>query len=434
MYYFLYSILIILTIYSDSPLQLQLNYFGRTFIPVIAYPLYIIMSINKSLPRGDIFLDKYGKLLRYTIGISIFALLVCWIGGFGMNHLGEFLPAKMIKMIFIYFSYWVYLKLLINLSAHLSFKQVCIPFLYGLVLITIIAYIEYYIGEFIFNPIHFGDASFMEWDYNRVRLLCSESSFTVPLIEIFLGVSLYYSHFISKSFISRIVTYSCGFLLLYTTGSKTLMIAIFIAVFYSFYVTNNGRLNVTRIISIIIILSIACMCFIYIMPILQNKLFYDIEENTSTVTRTYTVLMGYFVGIFSIVGTGFQSYVVFYPQLLKDFLGLIDLYMPNANLSEITSYINTTNGQNISAKSFFAQVSMFWGICGTIYLIKSYLNVFHSLKFEKSIEKIILGSVTFVILFQLLFTADMDYIVLALVAFQINLRWHKRNNTKRNLI
>ena len=428
MYYFLYSILIILTIYSDSPLQHQLNYFGRTFIPVIAYPLYIIMTINKSLPKGDIFFDKYGKLLWYTIGISIFALLVCWIGGFGMNHLGEFLPAKMIKMIFIYFSYWIYLKLLINLSAHLSFKQVCIPFFYGLVLITIIAYIEYYIGEFIFNPIHFGDASFMEWDYNRVRLLCSESSFTVPLIEIFLGVSLYYSHFISKSFFFKIITYLCGFLLLYTTGSKTLLIAIFIAVFYSFYVTSKGHFNASRIISIIIILFIAYMYFIYIMPTLQNKLSYDMNESTSTVTRTYTVIMGYFVGIVSVVGTGFQSYLVFYPQLLKDFLGLIDLYMPNANLSEIISYINSTNGQNISAKSFFAQTSMFWGICGTIYFIKSYLKVYQSLQFEKNIEKIILGSVTFVILFQLLFTADMDYIILALMAVLINIKWHKKKN------
>lgn len=167
------------------------------------------------------------------------------------------------------------------------------------------------------------------------------------------------------------------------------------------------------------------MYFIYIMPTLQNKLSYDMNESTSTVTRTYTVIMGYFVGIVSVVGTGFQSYLVFYPQLLKDFLGLIDLYMPNANLSEIISYINSTNGQNISAKSFFAQTSMFWGICGTIYFIKSYLKVYQSLQFEKNIEKIILGSVTFVILFQLLFTADMDYIILALMAVLINIKWHK---------
>lgn len=421
MYYKLFLLLILLTIYSDSPLQIPLSYFGRTFIPVVVFPLYFFMKARDAMQIDDPFLDKYQKLLKYTIGISLFALIVCLLFDFGMTHLGEFLPFKMIKLILIYFSYYIYIIVLVNLANELTLKQIFQPFFFCLIIITVIAFVEVYVGESFFNSLHFGDAADREWDYNRVRLLCSESSFTAPLIEIFLGFSLYYSHVINKTNINRIVTYVCGGLLLITTGSKTLMFAMGIALLYTYFYLNRGQINGKRLIQICFFV-VVYLLYLFVVPTLESSLTRDIQESTSTVTRSYTVLMGYIIGTLSILGTGFQSYIVFFPEALNRGLGIIDLYMADANLSEIGEYIFAESGQNIGAKSFLAQSSMYWGIFGTIHFVKSYWKVFSDLELQSLFEKVIFGSLNLIILFQLLFSADMDYIVLAMLSTFIILK------------
>lgn len=422
MNYLIYFILIILTIYSDSPLQLQLSYFGRTFIPVIAFPAYFIMSANNALSLGDDFLYKYGRLIKYTIGISVLALLVFVLLGENLTQLGEFLPVKMIKLILIYSSYWVYIKVLINLAQKLTIKQVFKPFFIGLLLITVIAYIEVYVGEYVFNPIHFGDSLDREWDYNRVRLLCSESSFTAPLIEVFLGFSLYYAHKITNSPLVKYITYGCGILLIYTTGSKTLMLAVIIAIIYAFVASFRGRMKGQKVFVLLLFVFLSYGIYEYVLPLISSKFQYDIQESTSTVTRSYTVIMGYIVGTVSILGTGFQSYLAFFPTVLKDSINYIDTFFPYANLSEISMYLTQTNDTNLGAKSFFAQSSMYWGMFGTIYLVRSYWACLKSFVDGDKTKNVIFGAIAFIVLIQLLLSADMDYIVLSMLSVFIILK------------
>lgn len=177
-----------------------------------------------------------------------------------------------------------------------------------------------------------------------------------------------------------------------------------------------------------VIVSILVVAFF--VPIVMLKMQESVEESTTAVTRSYSVALGYAFGTISVIGTGFQTYLAYYPAVLKQYLPLIPFVFPNTDLSEIYELIESGSDANLSAKSFLSQTSMYWGIVGSIYFVKIYLRNYHSTFKRNTDGRIIFGTLMLLNLIQLLFTADMDYIVLAMISVFIIL---KRRNKQKEL-
>ena len=56
--YWLYSLLIFLTLYTDSPLSTYLGAFGESMLPSISLCLYILFALTNRINRTDSFVRK----------------------------------------------------------------------------------------------------------------------------------------------------------------------------------------------------------------------------------------------------------------------------------------------------------------------------------------------------------------------------------------
>ncbi|PAE14692.1 hypothetical protein CHH91_17975, partial [Virgibacillus sp. 7505] len=96
----------------------------------------------------------------------------------------------------------------------------------------------------------------------------------------------------------------------------------------------------------------------------------DFNEYTSIATRSYTTFVAILISVMYPFGTGTSLYPIIYVNQLQNNL---DLFLNfNFNLSEIYSLISSTDGENVTAKSSFAQYSMYIGIIGMFYFVYAY--------------------------------------------------------------
>ena len=223
--YFLYFSLVILTIYTDSPLQNYLDSFGESVVPVVSLILCSFAYPLGFVKRTDRFIIGFENLVKYTLVISVLALVLYFVDG-RLTIKGEFLPIKMIKVMLYFIGYICFLKLMYNIALSLSLEKILKPFLFTLFLLTIILIIE-----LIKIPDAFPALHYHETPYNRVRLLCAESSWTTSQVQVFGIVSLFYSAYVKKSKKLTLGVVTCIFVHIISSGSKTLQLSVFLFVF-----------------------------------------------------------------------------------------------------------------------------------------------------------------------------------------------------------
>ena len=420
--YYLYFILILLTNYLDSPLALYTGDFGMSVLPLISILMFPYFVLSKKIKYIDRFIKKFWKLIKYTLFITLISFLVLPICGISLFQLGEFLPIKAIKVATITTGYLCYLIIISNICIKLSVKQIFKPFYYGFIFITILTFIEYQQIPFAFQQLHFSGL----FPYYRIRLLTSESSATAPLIEIFFIFALYYSHYILKNKLKTFLIIGCFLLQLLLSGSKTLLVAFTVGIIianWEFIKSFFLRFSIKKFgILLFIIIGIHYCYLIFITPMIQSFT-RDIEEFTSVATRAYSVSIGYGIGTVFPCGIGFSSHLYLLPYAMEKYISLIPSIL---NTDEIISYLTNGDDTALTAKSMFGQYSMYWGIFGSIYFLRQLLSLYKSAITHNSLQGKILFKVLLIInIIQLLFTADMQYIVLSVIAVLISLKYHK---------
>lgn len=408
--YILYLSLIVLTIYTDSPLQNYLDSFGESFVPIVSIFLLSIAYPLGLVKRTDKFIIGFENLIKYTFFVSILALVLYCVDG-RLTIKGEFLPLKMIKVMLYFVGYICFLKLMYNIALSLSLEKILKPFLITLILLTFIMIIELIKIPDAFPTLHYHGTP-----YYRVRLLCSESSWTASQIQVFGIVSLFYSAYVKKSKALSLLVVTCILAHIICSGSKTLLVSVFLFVLLFIAIRLRKSSFKAKIFTAISGALVVLLLFYFILPPLMESFTTDLEEATSTVTRTYTMICAYGIGTVFPFGTGFQTYMDLLPSALKENTWIIDYLFDTANLSEIQELYGGDDGKYLSSKSFLSQSSIYWGILGTIYFLYIIIK-----RFKRS-EKVfvnkgfwLIKGLFFIMLFEISFSSSLSYDFLAFI-------------------
>ena len=136
--YWLYSLLIFLTLYTDSPLSTYLGAFGESMLPSISLCLYILFALTNRINRTDSFVRRFSFLIKVTTLLSLIAFFIYPLFNISYTQLGESLFVKLVKLWLTFQAYICYLLLLINIAGDYTIERILKPFFWGFVGLTII--------------------------------------------------------------------------------------------------------------------------------------------------------------------------------------------------------------------------------------------------------------------------------------------------------
>ena len=414
--YWLYSLLIFLTLYTDSPLSTYLGAFGESMLPSISLCLYILFALTNRINRTDSFVRRFSFLIKVTTLLSLIAFFIYPLFNISYTQLGESLFVKLVKLWLTFQAYICYLLLLINIAGDYTIERILKPFFWGFVGLTIILLIEFYQSPFAFMYLHTSTSDV----YYRIRLLTPESSATALMLEVFFVLSVFYTYYVRQSKFLLGVVLICAGLHIALSGSKTLLTIICVSGILLFFQRTKYIFSFKGLLVMTGLVIGGGYIASFILPKLIESFMNDLENYTSVVTRFYSIFIGYSIGICFPLGTGFQTYMYLFPEMMRNNLFLIDMINMPLRPDEIIALATSGDDNAVVAKSFLGQSSIYWGIIGTFVFIRNYLRLCkHS---TKKLEK---GNTLFKVLFvliviQLLFSSVLDYCVIALFFVHID--------------
>ena len=416
--YWLYSLLIFLTLYTDSPLSTYLGAFGESMLPSISLCLYILFALTNRINRTDSFVRRFSFLIKVTTLLSLIAFFIYPLFNISYTQLGESLFVKLVKLWLTFQAYICYLLLLINIAGDYTIERILKPFFWGFVGLTIILLIEFYQSPFAFMYLHTSTSDV----YYRIRLLTPESSATALMLEVFFVLSVFYTYYVRQSKFLLGVVLICAGLHIALSGSKTLLTIICVSGILLFFQRTKYIFSFKGLLVMTGLVIGGGYIASFILPKLIESFMNDLENYTSVVTRFYSIFIGYSIGICFPLGTGFQTYMYLFPEMMRNNLFLIDMINMPLRPDEIIALATSGDDNAVVAKSFLGQSSIYWGIIGTFVFIRNYLRLCkHS---TKKLEK---GNTLFKVLFvliviQLLFSSVLDYCVIALFFVHIRIK------------
>ena len=416
--YWLYSLLIFLTLYTDSPLSTYLGAFGESMLPSISLCLYILFALTNRINRTDSFVRRFSFLIKVTTLLSLIAFFIYPLFNISYTQLGESLFVKLVKLWLTFQAYICYLLLLINIAGDYTIERILKPFFLGFVGLTIILLIEFYQSPFAFMYLHTSTSDV----YYRIRLLTPESSATALMLEVFFVLSVFYTYYVRQSKFLLGVVLICAGLHIALSGSKTLLTIICVSGILLFFQRTKYIFSFKGLLVMTGLVIGGGYIASFILPKLIESFMNDLENYTSVVTRFYSIFIGYSIGICFPLGTGFQTYMYLFPEMMRNNLFLIDMINMPLRPDEIIALATSGDDNAVVAKSFLGQSSIYWGIIGTFVFIRNYLRLCkHS---TKKLEK---GNTLFKVLFvliviQLLFSSVLDYCVIALFFVHIRIK------------
>ena len=307
---------------------------------------------------------------------------------------------------------------MINIAGDYTIERILKPFFWGFVGLTIILLIEFYQSPFAFMYLHTSTSDV----YYRIRLLTPESSATALMLEVFFVLSVFYTYYVRQSKFLLGVVLICAGLHIALSGSKTLLTIICVSGILLFFQRTKYIFSFKGLLVMTGLVIGGGYIASFILPKLIESFMNDLENYTSVVTRFYSIFIGYSIGICFPLGTGFQTYMYLFPEMMRNNLFLIDMINMPLRPDEIIALATSGDDNAVVAKSFLGQSSIYWGIIGTFVFIRNYLRLCkHS---TKKLEK---GNTLFKVLFvliviQLLFSSVLDYCVIALFFVHIRIK------------
>jgi len=403
--YILYFLLITLTTYNDSFLSNSLGAFGFSLLPVMSFLLFLLMCLFRKRITYPIFVKKFGRLINYTFVLSIVVLVVFFSLNLPTTLYGENVALKILKLYITFVSYILFMIVLGELMKSLSMKQLLAPFWWINLSLAIYGIVEYTKIPNAFLYLHSNQEI-----YWRVRLLCQESSHSAPIIEIFFILALYYSVIVKKSRFYSIIAIGCLLSQICISSSKSLLVVLILAITFAGWSYIKNISGTKKIVGLIVALIGFVFIQKYLLTGLLESFSGDLENSTSTVTRSSTNIAGYIIGVFFPFGTGFFGYLYFFPKVL---LYLSQNVPSDYNIDELLNIIMSDTDAGVSAQSFFSQSSTYWGLVGSVlffkYIKKVYSNCLIYCDFR---QRLLYKVLFFIVVLHLLTTSNMEFIFL----------------------
>lgn len=369
LYKILLFFLVVAPIYQDSPLSKYLGAAGYSLmmpISLIAVSAYALLKTKVPFNRQ---LNELIRLGIWMVLVSYGAIVIWIILGKEISLVGEFLPYKALKVCLQYFSFPAYIMLVLICARRAGSVYIGKYAFWTLLILTIICLLERKQLPYAFQKMHFAGT----FPYYRIRLLTLESSWTAVMIYVYSAISLYWCLEYRKR-IGTIISVICVVFLITYTGSKTLMLSIAISIVI-YLVIVIRKLTARRFVCICLV-ALAMFIFAYtILPQLIASLNADISNYTSVATRLYTSVLGLLIGIFFPVGVGGAVYLGVYKYALAEFLPIFQRLPFKLNMTEIMSLVSKTTDEALTVKSGVFHHNMYWGILGTIYLMRNFARM-----------------------------------------------------------
>lgn len=418
--YIIYCLLIILPIYQDSPLVDIIGSAGASLMPVVSVVVGTVVIILRRRIATNKYIRTWLKLGGMLFVISYVALFAWWILGKPMTVYQEWLPTKALKIILQYFSYVIYVMVVLMFVRKTDTQRIFAPIYFTLLLLTGICLIELTQVPEALKLFHYSGV----FPYWRVRLLTKESSWTAVMIVNYSMLSLFYGLEFKKRFIT-VTSVICASVLLASSASKTLL-GIFAIGLGIFIVYESKRLRLKS--TLILIATIAALItFIFSGGVkFREMLLSDIENFTSMATRSFTIIVGAIIGIIFPFGIGASIYVSVFPEYMERWISWLPEWL---NRSEIIHYIYSDDDIGLAVKSGLFQYHVFWGVVGTTVFLISIYRINKHLRNSSIKNKNLLTTVLLCNLVMLAFTTSFTYEFWMLLAILMGLNDLRANQT-----
>lgn len=370
---FILFCLVLLPIYQDSPLSRYLGAAGYTIVMPLSLIMIVMYALcTRHVPRNE----HLGRIVKLGILLLIvsFAAIIMWVLlGNPITVVSEFLPLKAVKVALQYFSFPAYIAMVIITTRKAGTRAIGRYSLITLIALSVICMIETQQSPYAFESLHFA-GTFPYW---RIRLLTTESSWTALMIFCYTFLTLFWAFTYKKKMCGTIGA-ACAAYLLWTTGSRTLMMVI--PVMVVIYIVISFRKLNTQTIAGFLVAAIAMIIFIQVyLPRLSATFQNDIENYTSLATRLYTVILGVMIGIVFPLGVGGAVYVGVLQSTLSRFMWIFDRLPIKLNTSEVVGLATRSSDAALTVKSGILQYNMYWGIIGTAYLFIGFVRISRSI-------------------------------------------------------
>lgn len=362
-------LLILLPIYQDSPLVNILGDAGKTLlfpICLIGF-IYLIFRYRKIPINNDI--RKLLFLSIWLLVISYVGILLWLVSGGKLYYMNIFLPLKAFKVFLQFISYILYVILIIFYIRKNGFEKILKYAFITFMVLGVIGIFEIPQMPYAYKSLHVSAV----FPYDRLRLLGTESSQTASMILIYGGISLFYNLYF-KNKLGLLITVVLFAFFIATTTSKTILLGLLIMVII-YILMNFGKLSLKKFIILIFTGIVLVILGMYILLILQRLLSNDIQNYTSVSTRSYTTIVGTLIGLTHPFGVGGAIYLPVLKESLKKYLFISNYYFFKFNTSEIYAIIGSQTDEILTVKSAIIQYNMYWGIFGSIVLIKNLLSI-----------------------------------------------------------
>lgn len=409
-HYIFYWIFVLLTVYNDSPFASLLGASGYSPLTSLSLVLgCIYFALNKRARVNQLVKKLFSNSL-YIVAGSVVGILLWLIMDGAFTVLGENLIVKSFKVLLNYLSYPMFLFLLLAQMRKLTYEQVCRPIFAVFLFLNIFSILEYQQIPYAFQNLHYSGA----FPYYRIRMLSQESSFTVITILAYGAISIYYSY-TKKNIFGLILSVAGLVLQIVLTTSKSLMLLVFIWLFlYTLAIGTNKRRN--KVLALIIVAVGAILAYSLISPRLKTQWYADIENYTSTATRSATLVVSLLIGLLVPTGVG-GAYMGFFQTFLREILNIFNRLPIQLNLNEIENFVNARNDFAVTTSSGFLQLHMYWGIIGSVLFFRVLLGEAKKLDATTVKAKNAIKAMYWTIIFGIATTLPMNYDFIVFVAF-----------------
>ncbi len=350
-------LILLSTCYQDFFLFNYFSAIGRTPL-ILMFPFLIYYGIKKIAVNSywkEI--DNVFKYLLIAYFISSFINLLIWffLGEHLMSYIGENVIVKVIK----YVVYYIQLYLIYRSLSYLLFLVDNRKIIANIFFVLLIIHLGILVIESLTLPNAF---TFLHIQplYYRIRLLTPESSYTGAVLVLIVCSLL----MTTESKIHRITALVFLGYFFITSGSKMFLIAFPLSFLLSTIIVNKVNIVKSLLISSIVIIPFT----IFALPILVSSFTNDIENYSSTITRTSAFLSGLKLGIMYPYGTG-GFYYYYLLQELPSITSFVTGIFGGGKLSELQSW-GAYDDNNIAAGSTFAEWVMIVGPFGAYLYFK----------------------------------------------------------------
>lgn len=356
------------TFFTDLPLLNFFGEFGRSLVNLL-FPMWFLITFL------NIKKEPVSKFLLWCVVLISLAGFQMFLGD--LYYLidttghpvirGEHIIIKNFKMIMYLLSNIFFTSSIISLfSSKKNLKKLLKVSFFAFLALPFITIIEF-IDPFAFSYIHARELSGIP------RLFTAEPSWTNYLINsLFVASALYFVFNKRKSYIFYTIVLTQTFLLL-TSNSKLFLffgsINLLLIVMF--------QLSAKRLERLLLLIVIFVFIIFFLIPKFFQKISVDVEKFTSFATRFGTNLAAFIYLLKYPIASG-AVYLHYFPDCLEDIAPIIKKF--NLNISEISSYIYSSEESAMTVKGSWGAFMIFYGIIPLILMLKLLFKLLYNLK------------------------------------------------------